>query len=178
MSWMVQTNQGGSIYTMVLSSILPKRAKYLVYTNLGTEIINLKISCEGKICLYINFTYTNLTLQVGKTKLEVVKFDVDYTNVKFGSYSGKLVSTDQNGNTGVVSITASKGGAGILISLFEKLFGSLTIGTWTIWYAALYIPLFLFVYLIMSFLLGKLDSGIPLALLLAAVSVIILLLII
>jgi hypothetical protein len=177
-SWMVQTNRGGGIYTMILSKLIPKRPKSMVYTNLGTEPIDIKIECEGKICPYIIFPYKELNIPVGRTNLTVIKFDVDFTTVKLGKYSGNLVSIDQYGNNGTISITASKGGAGILIDLFYKLIGKKIIKGYEIYYVFFYFPLFLLVFFMMNYFLHKLPAGTAIAMGIAVFSVVVLLLLI
>lgn len=175
LTWKVYTDGHGNEYRL---AIAPggKRQKVIVYENLGNETVFVDVTCDGRLCEFLTVSNTELELIPEAGTYELNYIDIDFSEINNGLYRASLISTDQNGNEGVILITARAGIIGFFTEILLKLFGLKQIGDFKIPYVVFSLLLAVPVFFFSSFVLRKLNAGTAISVLIAGFSGIFLLL--
>lgn len=146
--WLMQTREGSSRYVI---SMLPSssRSKDLMFENLGTSAVNLKLKCEdvrGNLCQYVIFDKETFVLPLTKEFKEKVTFIINAPlNVDKQEYLFNIIAEDDSQNLNVISVAVNFD-LDILVELGTKFVSNKTIGT----YKFPYILIFIFSWIILS----------------------------
>lgn len=166
-SWSVHTDGNGNEYRL---SIPPGRIKekILVYENLGYQQIHLQTKCEGELCQYLSLSSRNIVVDSGLGMYDLNTILIDFSESDVGNYQANIITTDNNGNSIIISVSTTIGEVGLLAKTFLKFFSLKDFNGFKFPYAAFFFASFLPVFFLFNYFLRKLSAGTALALMIAS----------
>jgi hypothetical protein len=119
-NWTMATDTGTNKYTIELAQG-ESRTKEIIFINYNTYPINLTLTCEGNLCIYVNLSKTSISLPIGKDIPTSVFFTINLPeNVSISSDVFNIIAKDQLNNKNILTISLSSGVASEVIKLLSK----------------------------------------------------------
>lgn len=144
----MMTTQGGDSYqfNMIKGS---SRTRDLVFENLGSTSLNIKLSCEGDLCDYTSFEKDEFDLPIGQDIKTNIRMIIDLPeNFAEGEYVTNIIALDQSNNRDLITVTVNTE-LGIVGEITTKLTSSRMIGN-------ISVPYF-FIFLFCAILIGAIG---------------------
>lgn len=156
------------------------RTRDIYFTNKGTKVQDIKLSCNGSLCSYLTFQNTSLQLPIAQDIITRLSFSLNIPdNISNGNYIVNIKGTDQDKLEDILTLDVNVGIIGTPIELIDKLTTTKSI-------YGIPIPYFLFsllaaaiVFILCNYLIfRKLRIGIAISIVMAFIAGVAILLII